>query len=331
MPAYPPREIPAAFSDSLALFSALVSRLCSEEMTGAPHDRLERTIFGDGTELQRQLLQDFLLRAASRERPEPVVGADGVVRRHKRETTRSMESIFGRVEVPRLALSMPGVPALMPMDARLNLPASLYSLETTRRLVGEVARSSFEVATVALGENTGAHVPKRQAEHLITHTMQDYDAFYANRPVPLADDGEFVVLTFDGKGIAMRPEALRPVTRKAAEKSKHKLGSRLSAGEKSNRKRMAEVAAVYTVPAWNRTPAQLLRLPDCGPFKPRPKPKGKRVWASVKTSARTVISDAFDEAEARDPLDSHDWVVLVDGTKIRSGTRAMRRSLEVAR
>jgi hypothetical protein len=50
------------------------------------------------------------------------------------------------------------------------------------------------------------------------------------------------VLTSDGKGIVMRPEALREGTRKKAERDSKKLATRLSPGEKRNRKRMAEVA-----------------------------------------------------------------------------------------
>ena len=54
-------------------------------------------------------------------------------------------------------------------------------------------------------------------------------------------------MTVDGKGIVMRPEALRSPTAAAAARSKNKLKGRLSKGEKANRKRMAEVGAVYTV------------------------------------------------------------------------------------
>jgi hypothetical protein len=36
------------------------------------------------------------------------------------------------------------------------------------------------------------------------------------------------VVTFDGKGILMRPEALRPATAKAAENGHRKLATRLS-------------------------------------------------------------------------------------------------------
>jgi len=54
-----------------------------------------------------------------------------------------------------------------------------------------------------------------------------------------------LVLTADAKGVVMRPDALREPTRKAAAGSTHKMTTRLSRGEKTGRKRMAEVVAVY--------------------------------------------------------------------------------------
>jgi hypothetical protein len=93
----------------------------------------------------------------------------------------------------------------------------------------------------------------------------------------------------------MRKEDLREATRKAAEKRTHKLTTRLSKGEKRNAKRMAEVAAVYTIERHHRTPEDII-----GDTKPvhevapaRPRPEYKRVWASLKKDAGEVIDDSF--------------------------------------
>ena len=51
----------------------------------------------------------------------------------------------------------------------------------------------------------------------------------------------------------MRPDALRPATAKATKATNPKLKTRLSKGEKRNRKRMAKLATVYDRP---RSPAQ---------------------------------------------------------------------------
>lgn len=111
-----------------------------------------------------------------------------------------------------------------------------------------------------------------------------------------------MVLTFDGKGIVMRPDGLRECTRKAALKSK-KLNSRLSAGEKKDRKRMPQVTAVYTARPHVRTPESIMKINNednnIRTFKIIE--RNKRVWASVKNTVESVIEDAFLDALQRDP------------------------------
>jgi hypothetical protein len=63
------------------------------------------------------------------------------------------------------------------------------------------------------------------------------EAFYLWRVTGPAPDGCPLILTFDGKGIVMLPEALRPATAKAAASAESKLATRLSPGEKNGRKR----------------------------------------------------------------------------------------------
>lgn len=53
-----------------------------------------------------------------------------------------------------------------------------------------------------------------------------------------------LVLSADAKGVVMRPGALRPATAKAAAR-RGKMRTRLAAGEKPNRNRMATLACVY--------------------------------------------------------------------------------------
>jgi hypothetical protein len=110
----------------------------------------------------------------------------------------------------------------------------------------------------------------------------------------------------------MRPEALRAQTRRQAAKAKGKLQTRLSKGEKRNRKRIAEVGAVYEVAPAPRTPEDVLASTE---EKAPPAPKAMRKWlcASVVEDAATVVAKIFDEAERRDPDHERTWVALVDG------------------
>ena len=103
-------------------------------------------------------------------------------------------------------------------------------------------------------------VPKRQGLELVNRAAQDFVDFYnhqLNAPeesdVPSKDCSSLLIVTTDGKGVVMRHESLREATKKAAEKEQHKLQKRLTAGEKKDRKRMAQVASVYTIAPHVRT------------------------------------------------------------------------------
>ncbi len=126
----------------------------------------------------------------------------------------------------------------------------------------------------------------------------------------------------------MRPDSLRECTKKAAQKNR-KLKSRLSQGEKKDRKRVAQVAAVYTVQPHIRTGESIMKTSEEDdkvlPF--RIPIRNKRVWASVEREAEAVIEEAFLEAQQRDPERKRQWVVLIDGLphQIRLIKKVMKR------
>jgi hypothetical protein len=113
----------------------------------------------------------------------------------------------------------------------------------------------------------------------------------------------------------MRPESLREATQKAAEKEQHKMKTRLSPGEKGNRKRMATVATVYTVARHVRSAEQIMKGENAVAVPPRPRTQSKRVWASVEREASAVTDEVFKEALRRDPDQKRQWVMLVDGAE----------------
>ncbi|CAN5901532.1 hypothetical protein BH23ACT10_BH23ACT10_30030 [soil metagenome] len=155
---------------------------------------------------------------------------------------------------------------------------------------------------------------KRQAEQLAARAAVEFDGFYTDRPPPPADPDDVLVVSCDGKGIVMRPAALRVATAKAASAGNQKLGSRLSKGEKRNRKRMATVASVYDVTPTVRAPADILpTADDAQPTTGAPTATGEWLMASVADDTATVVAAMFDEAERRDPDHARTWIALVDG------------------
>lgn len=113
----------------------------------------------------------------------------------------------------------------------------------------------------------------------------------------------------------MRADALRPATAAAAGKATSKLASRLSKGEKRNRKRMAEVGAVYDASPAPRTSPDILPANQDQRARAAPGPATSNKWltASVVDDAAQVVAQIFDEAERRDRDHARTWIALVDG------------------
>lgn len=282
------------------------------------HGDVESWIQKETCELARRLLQGHLdLRSSEEVRHEEVVAEDGLVRTHVRTACRrTLASLFGRVEVSRLGYGGRDTWSLFPLDATLNLPPNLYSHGLRKRVADETSKNSFEDAVLSIGSTTGYKINKRQVEELAVEVAQDFEEFYEQRCVNGREDTEeLLVLTFDGKGIVMRQDSLREVTRKAAANEEHKMKARLSKGEKSNRKRMAEVAAVYSIGRDRRSPESIVGNKKRRKRTPKPKPTNKRVWASIVREPSAVIEEAFQEALRRDPDKERQWIILVDGQR----------------
>jgi len=232
---------PAVFSGSRDRFESVLAWLEGEQAGALSHGELEERLQVDARELFRQLMQDHLdLRAQSEPRIADVTDAQWVPR-PTAETghRRGLATVFGGVEVRRIAYRRRGEANLHPADAVLNLPAEKHSHGLRRLAAIESSRGSFDAAVEAIERSTGQHLGKRQAEDLAGRAAADFDTFYAHRQPPAAAAGDLLVLSCDGKGVVMRPGALRPATAKAAARTNPKLATRLSKGEKRNRKRMA--------------------------------------------------------------------------------------------
>jgi hypothetical protein len=299
--------------------SHVLSNIRSAEMLERDHGTVESWLFGEGTEFLRQVFQAHLDIRANEETPmESVVGADGVERNDCRPgCKRPLMTLFGEVTVRRCGYGKYGGQWLYPLDAKLNLPADKYSNGMRLRLIDEEVRSSFDDAVTCVQQTTGGKVPKRQAEMSAVDAAQDFEKFYESRTTDDESTADPLIMSVDGKGIVMRKEALREATRKAAENEQHKLKTRLSRGEKSNRKRMALAATIYTIERRTRTAEDIMvrRRDKPAETKSQPRPKNKRVWASVERDPHDVIDEVFQAALRRDPKQQRDWVMLVDGQK----------------
>jgi hypothetical protein len=326
----------AAFAPSREAYRVLEAAMASSEARAMRHEELEEHLAVTGRELLRELYQSNLrLRSLTEVRAPVVADAEGIGRnRIERGNTRGLATVFGPVTVTRFAYRGEFVASLYVQDASLNLPAGKHSHGIAKMAADYAVRDSFAEATERIRAATGIRVGKRQVEQLAVAAARDIEAFYqAQIPLP-AGAGTALVLTFDGKGIVMRPDALRPATAKAAvAKGANTYGSRLGPGEKHGRKRMAEIAAVYDADPEPRIPADILPEPDDERERAMaPVAFNKWLSGSVEQDAAEVVRAAFDQAHARDPLHARDWVVLVDGNNHQielAKTQAGRRKKKV--
>ena len=329
-----------AFAASCGLFEQLATDLTSPDAATLTHSGLEDLLAARMREVTRQLFQDHLdLRAVRERRAGQVVDAAGVERtRIERGRARILATVFGKVTATRIAYRATGAADLHLADAALNMPAAMHSHGLARLAATESARGSVAEAFDRVNSLTGAGIGHRQVQELAVAAAADIDAFYQALVPEPCTDATLLVLSTDGKGVVIRPEALREATAKAAAaKNGNKMATRLAPGEKHGRKRMATLGTVYDVEPASRTVDDIIAdpaNPADAEKERRPGPKARSKWlcGSVNDTAEQVIAAVFDQAEARDPDQRRTWVVLVDGARHQLDliqTEAARRNITV--
>jgi hypothetical protein len=231
----------------------------------------------------------------------------------RRQHGRNYESLFGTIRIERLGYGARGQQSIHPLDEELNLPGRKYSHVLQERGARRCGRGPFDEALDELETTSAGHIPKRQLEQVVVDAAQDFSAFYEERAraaPPPAESGSIITCGIDCKGVPKRKtEAERAAPRKI----------RLGKGEKRTKKKMATVASVHTTEPYHRTAEQVvanLMDPDAPkPETPRPRPEGRRAWASLKQSKDEVIKEVAKEMQRRDPDGDKTAVCVMDGEK----------------
>lgn len=305
-------DVPEPMLNACAKVAALLDWASGDASADLSHAGVEDEITEQIREAARLVYQGHLdLRAEREPRLAEVVDAGGTGRgRAEYGRCRALTTVFGEVDVERIAYRRHGHPDLHPADAQLNLPVEHHSHGLRRHAAVEATRGSYAHARAAIERATGQTIGTRQIEALTVRAAVDVDDFYAaHLPAPV-DARLALGMSADAKGIVMRTEALRPAAAKNA--PSRKLATRLSAGEKRGRKRMAEVVAVFDVDPAVRGVDDILPTPGHEP-RPGPVTSGKWLAASVEREATDMIRWMVDEAHRRDPTHARHWFATVDG------------------
>jgi hypothetical protein len=184
--------------------------------------------------------------------------------------------------------------------------------------------------------DSGAHVPKRQAQQLAKRAAQDLEAFYEQSAGPdnnVLSPMALEVASCDSKGVTMLEKGLRDATRKAAQQAQAETVRADPMAPKKQRqhdKRMAIVTANWEQERLPRTAEQVLANLDRQPGTKKqrgPRPQNKRICASVEKSQAQGISEMFDEIERRNPQRKRTTVVLIDGEEKQLERQAESRGL----
>jgi hypothetical protein len=224
-------------------------------------------------------------------------------------------SIFGAFQLQRTAYGSREGQALefVPLDNRLQLPSGVFSYLlqdwdqalAMEQPFGQVNQTIERMLRLKQSVDSLEGVNRQMAEDVgLFRDLQGSP--------PAAAEGQIVVVSADGKGIVIRGQGTQTVC-----------GGERPAGQRANQKRMATVAAVYTIDPYVRTPdavvAALFRDRDEEP-PPRPVPCHKRLWASLPqegSQPRSSVAVVFDwvwwEFAQRNPRLVRPTVCLCDG------------------
>ena len=186
---------PTAFTGSRDRFETVLVWLEGEQSAALSHGELEERLQAGARELFRQLLQEHLdLRAQTETRIADVMD-EARVPRPSAETghTRALATVFGGVDVRRIAYRRRGQGNLHPADAVLNLPTEKHSHGLRHLAAIESSRGSFDGAVQAIERATGQQLGKRQVEDLAARAAVDLEAFYVHRDPPAGAAGDLLV------------------------------------------------------------------------------------------------------------------------------------------
>ncbi len=228
---------------------------------------------------------------------------------------RRYVSIFGPFTLARTVYGSREGQALefVPLDNRLQLPESVFSYVLQDWDQALAVEQPFSQVSQTIERMLKMQQSVDSLEGMNRQQAQDVATFRDLQGAPpAAEEGQIVVVSADCKGVVIRGQGTKTVC-----------GGERPAGQRANQKRMAAVAAVYTVDPYVRTAddvvAALFRDPGYEP-KPRPAPCHKRVWASLPQEGpkpRSSIAMVFDwvwwEFTQRNPQLLRPTVCLCDG------------------
>lgn len=320
VPAATQAATPTHGSKAREAFNKLEEWTTSDEANGLPLHRIEREVDDRSREVLRLLMQGHLDGRGNGDVGPAIEVRDQVsgnvaIFTHRKQADRDHRTVFGKVEVRRQAYSLPGERQLCPVDVLLQLQERSFSYEVQRLIVIEDVKGPYDETVETMARHTGLKISKLTCEEVLEEAAVDFDSFYRERTPPDASKtASILVGTGDCKGIPMmKPVSERDLAGAPVER-------------RQGKKRMATVAAAYTIAPRIRTPEEVTDSLFKDSHQPRlapvaedevkeVRPENKRIFASLDDGKDGVLVQLSEELERRDPDKIKTRIAITDGEK----------------
>jgi hypothetical protein len=277
---------------------------------------VEKDTFGRVLQIGHAAIEQLLVLQGDGNLGESIITADGRrLERSAEPAQRPLRTVFGEHAFWAYVYAAGAHQAieLRPIDARLSLPpgrCSYFFAEFSQYFCVDQAfgQASQGIATVLRQEvsvNTLERVNRRMGEQA--------EGFIDRLPTPPAkDEGELLVVTADGKGVPLvKADAQRvPAFDKA---------------ERPGNRRMATLAAVYTIDRYMRTPEQIIAALFRDYTRPRPKDRPQPRFKHVTARFTHLCQDPDGEPwESNGTIEAFCWAEEQIIARRRPGQKVLR-------
>lgn len=313
------QDQPTLKSEKLVAQLAKLEAFLSEAFhEGTAVHQVELGIWQQLLQIGRQCLKQFLALHGSGDLGPTVTLPHGEEhQRLEQQHQRRYVSIFGEFQLSRTVYgSREGQKiAFVPLDNRLQLPASVFSYVLQDWDQALCVEEAFGQCQATVARMLGLEQAVGSLEQMNQEMAREASSYILSRPVPPAEEeGEIIVAGADGKGVVMRRRSGEPAAKAYRTK-----------GDKASQKRMATVGTVYSVDRYVRTPEQVVAaLFRDEPQRPPERPPlcHKQVWASLPqedgslSGQEAVFTWLGWELQRRNPGQQKETVYLCDGQEV---------------
>jgi len=277
---------------------------------------MEKEIFRRALQIGYVAIEQVLALQGDGDLGESVLTAEG--RRLERSAElveRPLRTVFGEhcIRAYVYAAGAHQAIELRPIDARLSLPPGRCSYFFEEFSQYFCVDQAFGQASQGLATVLRQEVSVNLLERINRRMGEQAEGFLDRLPTPPAEaEGELLVFTADGKGVPLvKADAQRvPAFDKA---------------ERPGNRRMATLAAAYTIDRYLRTPEQVVAAlfrDDSGPRpKDRPQPRFKHVTARL--SRRCADPDG-EPWESNGTIEAFCWADEQIDARRRAGQKVLR-------